>query len=227
MDIFTWSGWPEAISNQGVKIGESKLNVSFWSRSIYLKQQSPRFCPVSSIFLVSILDSQPSPRSHNSFTAPQTHCCCSVFFRHFPWTPWTGAKINNLTCSMSLGPLYVTFDWKCGNGKGQRHYQFNLWFAMTSDQDHLMAWLPFCLSRLDWFAKANPCNHSCQSWTFCADSPHFKRFKHFKLANISHFSKTNSTIWKPFVIGLTLTQITKETFEQESLLKLSFSQNSF
>ena len=98
---------------------------------------------------------------------------------------------------------------------------------MTTHQDHVMAWLPFCLSRLDWFAKANPCNHSCQSWTFCADSPHFKRFKHFKLANISHFSKPNSTIWKPFVIGLTLTQITKETFEQESLLKLSFSQNSF
>ena len=138
-----------AISNQGVKIGESKLNISFWSRSIYLKQQSPRFCPVSSIFLVSILGSQPSPRPHNSFTAPHTHCC-SVFFWHFPRTPWTGAKINNLTCSMSLGPLQVTFGWKCGNGKGQRHYQFNLWFAMTTHQDHVMAWLPFCLSRGLW-----------------------------------------------------------------------------
>ena len=71
---------------------------------------------------------------------------------------------------MSLGPLYVTLGWKCGNGKGQRHYQFNLWFAVTTDQDHVMAWLPFCLSRLDWFAKANPCNHSCQSRTFCVDS---------------------------------------------------------
>ena len=98
---------------------------------------------------------------------------------------------------MLLGPFQVTLGWKCGNGKGQRHYQFNLWFAMTTDQDHLMAWLPFCLSRLDWFVKANPCNHSCQSWTFCVDSPPFQTFQTFQtcqyislLKNKQHNLKT-------------------------------------